>query len=161
MVRFALEISGYRSRRAGDGAGSLPGAGRPPRRGRSRAFSLIEVVASVAIFSIAIVALIEGIAQSTRTQAWVESQARAAMLAQNIMEEIEYAGELTEKMDGGEFEQEDSRYQWVSEILESPYEGLFEVRVTIVWMEGDAQRDFQLVTYMRPRDEYEFAEPLL
>ena len=113
----------------------------------------------MAIFSIAIVALIEGIAQSTRTQAWVEGQARAIMLAQNIMEEIQYVGELMEATDSGTFEDEDNRYQWITEIVESEYEGLYEVRVTIAWTEGDTERDFQLVTYMRPREDYELAGP--
>lgn len=135
--------------------------GRLPARERrvgAGGFSLIEVLAAVAIFSIAIVALIEGLAASTRSQAWVEGQSRAIMLAENIMEEIGYMGGLKEGTDGGAFEEEDRGYQWTSEIVESQFEGLFQVQVTIAWAEGNTQRDYQLVTYMRERYRDEFDE---
>jgi len=122
------------------------------REFRPRAFSLLETLVAVTIFSVAIVAIIEGIAASTRTQAWIESQSRATMLAQNVMEEIEYVGELLVGSDSGQFADEDSRYNWSSEVLESDQEGLYEVHVVVSWTEGEAQRDFQLVTYFRKTD---------
>jgi len=122
----------------------------PPSR--RRAFSLLETLAAVTIFSVAIVAIIEGIAANTRTQAWIEDESRAAMLAQNILEEIDYVGNLRVGSDSGDFQDEDSRYSWSSEILQSDLEGLLEVRVTVSWTEGEAMRDFQLVTYLRSGD---------
>jgi general secretion pathway protein I len=130
------------------------GRDRRDRRGR-RGFSLIETLVAVAIFSIAVVGIIEGLAGSARTQAWIESQSRAVMLAQNIMAETEYVGDLEVGTEGGQFEGEDSRYAWASEILETEFEGLFEVRVTVSWTEGSAARDYQLVTYLRARSKYE------
>jgi type II secretion system protein I len=121
-------------------------------------FSLLETLTAVVIFSVAIVALIEGIAANSRVQAWIESQSRAMMIAQNIMEEIEYVGEMRVGTDGGQFP-DDPRFTWTSEILETDYETLFEVRVTVLWMEGEAQRDYQLLTYMRAREQLdEWAE---
>jgi type II secretion system protein I len=117
-------------------------------------FSLIETLTAVVIFSVAIVALIEGIARNSRVQAWLESQSRAMMIAQNIMEELEYAGQMVVGTDGGQFP-EDPRFTWTSEVLETEYETLFEVRVTVLWMEGEAQRDYQLMTYMRSSGEYD------
>ncbi len=131
-------------------------ARRPwPRSGRSAsadsAFSLLETLVAVAIFSIAVVALIEAIAGNTRNQAWMESQSRGLMLAQNIIEEIEYVGDIRVGSDGGEFP-EDPRFSWSSDIQSTDLDGLFEVRVTVAWTEGQAQRDISFVTYMRPGD---------
>lgn len=130
-------------------------------RTRRRSFSLIETLAAVAIFSVAVVALIEGIAGSSRAQAWIENQSRALMLAQNVMEEVEYVGELKVGVDSGEFDEEDSGFTWTTEIAETEIEGLYEVHVVVAWMEGQAQRDVELVTYMRERvvEEYETVEP--
>ena len=131
---------------------------RNRRRNRGHAFSLLETLVAVTIFGVAIVALIEGIAASSRTQAWIESENRAVMLAQNILEEIEYARDLRVGVESGQFQDLDSRYYWSSEILETDLEELYEVRVTVRWMEGDAERDFQLVTYLREQEEDETAE---
>ncbi|MCX8036845.1 MAG: type II secretion system minor pseudopilin GspI [Candidatus Sumerlaeia bacterium] len=130
-------------------------ARRPRRFSRSApvtsAFSLLETLVAVAIFSIAVVALIEAIAGNTRNQAWMESQSRGLMLAQNIIEEIEYVGDLRVGSDSGEFP-EDPRFSWSSDIQSTDLDGLFEVRVTVSWTEGQAQRDISLTTYMRPGD---------
>ena len=117
-------------------------------QGRAGAFSLLEMLVAVTIFSIAIVAIIEGIATSSRGQIWIEDQSRAVMLAQNIMEEMEYVGEYRLGNDSGQFEGDDSRYSWATEIVDGEEQGLFEVRVAVSWMEGEAQRDFQLITYV-------------
>jgi len=117
-----------------------------------RGFSLLETLVAVAIFSVAIVAIIEGIAANSRAQAWIESESHAAVLAQNVMEEIEYVRDLRVGSDGGDFEGDDSRYSWTSEILDGETAGLYEVRVTVNWSEGEAARDFQLVTYLHKSD---------
>lgn len=120
-------------------------------------FSLLETLVAVTIFSIAIVSIIEGIASSSRRQSWIESENRAAMLAQNVMAELEHIGEYTVGVDGGQFEGQDARFSWMSEVLEAEYEGLYEIHVVISWSDGGAQRDFSLVTYVRERlmDEFE------
>jgi len=112
-------------------------------------FSLIETLVAVSIFAIAIVAVIEGLAASSRAQIWVERENRAVMLAQNILEEIEYAGDLEVGTDQGRFEDEDSDYSWSSEVVETPDEGLYQVTVVVSWNEGEAEREFQLTTYVR------------
>ncbi|KPL08778.1 hypothetical protein AMJ85_07905 [candidate division BRC1 bacterium SM23_51] len=121
-------------------------------------FSLLETLVAVTIFSIAIVALIEGIAASTRAQAWIESENRAIMFAQNILEEIEYVSDLRAATDTGEFPDENGRFSWSSQVLETDLEGLYEVHVVISWMEGQAERAFELVTYLRMREEDETTE---
>jgi len=113
------------------------------------AFSLIETLVAVAIFSIAIVAVIEGMATSSRNQALIENESKALMLAQNIMEEIEYVGDHHVGSDGGEFDGENAGFEWTCETTDTDYPGLFEVRVTVSWKEIETQRDVQLVTYLR------------
>jgi len=106
---------------------------------------------AVSIFSIAIVAIIEGIALSARTQLLIENQSRALMYAQNIMAEIEYVGEARVGSDSGQYTGDDSMYAWATEIIETDLEGLYEVRVMVSWNEGVTERDVQLVTYYRAK----------
>ena len=102
--------------------------------------------------------MIEGIAASTRTQAWIESENRAIMFAQNILEEIEYVSDLRAATDAGEFPDENGRFSWSSQVLETELEGLYEVHIVISWMEGQAERTFELATYLRMREEDETTE---
>jgi general secretion pathway protein I len=120
-----------------------------PRCARAGGFSLLETLVAVTIFAIAIVAIIETIANNSRTQMWVEDESRAAVLAQNIMEEIEYVAEQRVGTDNGQFEGDDSRFAWMTDTLATENPDLFEVHVLISWKEGEAERDYRLVTYMR------------
>ena len=110
---------------------------------------MIETLVAVAIFSIAIVAVIEGMATNSRNQVLIENESKALMLAQNIIEEIEYVGDHRVGTDGGEFDGENSGFEWASETTDTDYPDLFEVRVTVSWKELETQREVQLVTYLR------------
>ena len=123
-----------------------------------RGFSLLETLVAVAIFSIAVVGIIEGIAASSRRQGWIEGESRAGMLAQNIMAELEHIGEYTVGTESGQFDGADALYTWTSEVAETDLEGLYEVRVIVAWGEGGAQRDFQLVTLLREQLYDEFLD---
>jgi len=121
-----------------------------PRSTGAGGFSLLETLVAVTIFAIAIVAIIETIANNTRTQMWIEDESRASMLAQNIMEEIEYVGDQRVGTDNGQFEGDDSRFSWMTDTLATENVDLFEVHVAIAWKEGEAEREYRLVTYLRP-----------
>lgn len=102
------------------------------RRG-VRGFSLIEVLAALTIFSFAIVALIDGLGMSLRHWRLAEEKTKALMLAENVMEEILYSGDLSPGEDEGQYEEPDDNYSWSSTIDETEVQGLYEVRVEVAW----------------------------
>src|SRR5690242_19246788 len=87
------------------------------KRGR-RGFTLVEVLTALVIFSVAIVAFLQGMGDSLSHQNDLMSRERASMLAQNIMEEIQADGDLEENDNEGQFEGVDAGYHWES-VVES------------------------------------------
>lgn len=118
---------------------------RPPRRG---GFSLIEVLTALLIFSIAVVAFVQSMGSSIRIQSTLVSEQRASMLAENILEEIKYTGDLAEDEASGEFEGADLAYRWTTSVRETDIAGLMEVDVVVSWPDGPGQRDYRLSTLM-------------
>ena len=117
-------------------------------RNRRAGFSLIEIMTALAIFSIAAVGIIEGMGVGIRIQGDLVFQQRAAMLAENILEEIKYVGEFEEGTQQGEFEESDAGFAWQTVVSETGIETLVEVTVIISWADGMRSRDFQLATMM-------------
>lgn len=117
-------------------------------RGRASGFSLVEVLAALTIFSIAVIAFLQGMAESVSIQAGLISIQRASMLAENILEEIEYTRTIEAGRQSGEFEGADAAYQWETNITETDIDALMEVVVTIAWNDGRGIRDYRLATLM-------------
>lgn len=118
---------------------------RPSRRG---GFSLIEVLTALIIFSIAVVAFVQSMGSSIRIQSTLVSEQRASMLAENILEEIKYTGDLAEDEARGEFEGADLAYRWTTSVRETDIAGLMQVDVVVSWSDGPGQRDYRLRTLM-------------
>ncbi|MCX7013137.1 MAG: type II secretion system minor pseudopilin GspI [Candidatus Sumerlaeota bacterium] len=115
-------------------------------RKRSRGFSLIEVLAALAIFSMSIVGLIEGLGMAMAQWHSAENKAKALMLAENVMEEINYNSQLTPGQDGAQYDPPDDRFTWASEIEETDTPGLYKITVSITWTAGGQDRDVTLTT---------------
>lgn len=122
------------------------------RARRQRGFSLVEVLTALVIFSVAIVAFIQGMGASTAIQADLIWEQRAAMLAENVMEEIRYTNDLEEGANEGEFEG-DAQYHWASLIEPTDIEGLMSVTVTITWHDGRREANYSLSTLMMAQPE--------
>ena len=118
---------------------------------RRRGFSMLEVLLSLTIFSIAVVGLIEGITLQIRSERGAEEITRAAILAQNVLEEIRQSGEYSDDSQKGRFEDEDAGFEWQYDMTETSVDGLYKVMVRVLWSDGLAQRDYQVETFLSER----------
>src|SRR5688572_4199463 len=90
---------------------------RLPRSTRfTHAFTLVEVIAALMIFGIALVAFMQNIGDSNRLQADLASRQRAQMLAQNLLEELRLGGNYEAGQDNGEYDGENAIYRWSTDI---------------------------------------------
>ena len=103
------------------------------------------------IFGVAVVAFVQSMGDSVSIQTDLLNRARAAALAENILEEIRMSGDLEPNVAEGDFDGTDAAYHWESEISETDRELLRNVRVRISWMDGGAARDYSLTTLMAAR----------
>lgn len=114
---------------------------RRGRRGKA-GFSLLEVLLALAIFTIAIVGIIESVGTQIRAERFAEDHTRAVLLAQNLLEEVRLSGEFEEERRDGQFEDADKAFAWQCEIRESERSGLYNVTATISWTDGRAQKKY-------------------
>lgn len=114
-------------------------------------FSMLEVLLSLTIFSIAVVGIIEGITLQLRSERGAEEITRAAILAQNVLEEIRQSGEYSDDSQKGRFEGEDAGFEWQYDMTETDTNGLYKVSVTVLWSDGMAKRDYAIETFLSER----------
>jgi len=122
-----------------------------PERCHRAGFSLVEMVAAVMIFSFAVLATMEIFTLCLRSAATSANHTRAVFLAQGLMEEALVEGNLIVGEDGGDLEEHLTEGAWIREIMESETEGLYEVYVTVSWLERGQEQTFELTTLAAER----------
>jgi len=121
------------------------------RRGAGRGFSLFEILLALAIFSVAFFAIVEGVTVQIRAEKLAEDHTRAAMLAQNVIEEIRYGGVLEETSESGEFEDENVGFDWSYTLEETELEGLYRLRMGVNWSDGLSRKSYETETMLSER----------
>jgi prepilin-type N-terminal cleavage/methylation domain-containing protein len=114
-----------------------------------RGFSLVEVLAAMTIFSVAIVAVLQGLGNSAAFQSQILFEQKASVLAQNILEEMIYSGNWAEGSMSGDFgagSVEISHFAWTTYVDGTGIDYLWQATVEIVWDDGGIEREFRLVT---------------
>ncbi len=117
----------------------------------SIAFSLIEVLAALLIFSLCIVALIQGVSQTLGSWQLAEEKSKALMLAQNVMEEVLYNGNLKPGEDSSTYDPPDDNYSWSTAIDETEIPNLYNVTVSIAWRSSGHDYDVTLTSLRMQR----------
>jgi type II secretion system protein I len=111
-------------------------------------FTLIETLAALVVFGLALTGLVRAIGETSRIQAGLADQRRAMMLAQNVLEELRYSGQFDIGTQEGDMQGEDARFHWRTDVAENEKTvGLLDVGVTIRWNDGQ-ERDFRLITQL-------------
>jgi general secretion pathway protein I len=117
-----------------------------------RGFTLLEVMVAVAILAMVLVSLLGLKNRSVQDVMVSEHITTATLLAKRKMTETLMPGStvpLVQKEDEGEFPEEEFKgYTWKMTISPSEMEKtLMEVRVAVLWKEGERQEQVELVSY--------------
>jgi general secretion pathway protein I len=134
----------------GEGESPLEGAGVRgiiDRIPHSNGFTLLEVMVAVAILGFVLVSLLGLASRSEQDVMLAERITTASLLAKRKMTET-----LSTKIDlaeeEGAFEEEEFKdYTWKKIISPTPVEKLLEVRIAVLWKEGQRQEMVELVSY--------------
>jgi len=145
-----------------------PGSDRRVERVPSKGLTLLEVLISLVIISTALVGLVGLENQNIRAIDVSRRMTTAAMLARNMMTQIELAG-FTEDLgeEEGDFLEEETDedakvglagFRWKRSIEAARFGGMTyeharKVKVTIIWNEGKRERHLDVVTYLARRGE--------
>ena len=118
------------------------------RNPQSRGFTLLEVMIAVAILSMVLVALIGLKNRSTQDVLLAEHMTTATLLAKKLMTEQLLRPVLLPEEKDGEFEDEAFKdYLWKRIIAATPIPAVMEVRIAVLWKEGDRDEMVELVSY--------------
>lgn len=116
-------------------------------------FTLIEIVVTLAILSLALPTLLRSFTEAAKGQAVAENRTTALYLLKFRLAAIEAEGYPDIGEEEGEFG-EDSRFRWYSEVQEvesEEIEGLRLVTVTVTWQERGKERLISTSTYLADR----------
>jgi len=114
----------------------------------SRGFTLLEVMVAVAILSLVLVSLIGLRNRSSQDVLFAEHMTTATLLAKQKMTEALLMKVFLPEEKEGAFENEASKdYQWKRTIAVTPVPAIMEVRVAVLWKEGERDEMVELVSY--------------
>jgi len=117
----------------------------------SAGFTLLEVMVAVAILAMVLVTLMGVKNRSMEDVMLADHITTATMLAKRKMTEVLLSGQLSQKEDAGEFpEEEFTGYTWKQDIaFIQPIENMqiTEVRVQVLWKQGQRQEMVELLSY--------------
>ena len=119
----------------------------------SHGFTLIEIIAALAILSLALPALLSSFSMAAKGQAVAENQTTALYLLKFRMAEIELSGYPDIGEEEGEFG-DNSRYRWqssVQDVESEELEGLRLVTVTVSWQERGREKSLSMSTQIADR----------
>jgi len=122
---------------------------RSSRRGRRSGFTLLEVIVSLAIMGVGIVAVLEAYGAAMRLSLQDEFLTTATFLASGKMQEVMKEPYITAGTDEGDFGEEFEDFRWTVEIADSDIEGLELVTVTVYW-EAAEREDYLVLTTALP-----------
>lgn len=136
------------------------------KRNTQYGFTLIEIMISVAILSVGLVLILQGLTHSLNILRISQDNLKATLLAENKMAELEIKAREGKEVFledlGEEFEFEDMECEWGIEItpveweieeIPEEYEELNGVEASLSWKEGKRKGRIPLVTYMRSQPE--------
>jgi general secretion pathway protein I len=119
---------------------------------RSKGFSLIEVVAALAIVSIALLGLLRLHLISMSTADKAQAVAQAALVAQERVAEVLCAGYPQVGIKSGVVEADGSEFTWRTEVAEAQCQpvqsGLRKLSVDVAWQKGAGKKHIQMITYV-------------
>ncbi len=121
--------------------------GRAYRGNASAGFTMVEIVVSLAILSVTIIAIFGALRMCSRAAYHARMLTKSVLLAESLMVEKRIsentAYETTEGRDG--------LYRWTVQVAPTPVESLGAVVVRVQWVEQQRPQQYELVSLIQMR----------
>ena len=124
----------------------------PIRYDRHAGFSLIELVASLAIFSIGVLACVELYTAAFRSTSDSLDYTQAVFLAEGLLEETMMDDFLMVSTDSGDFGTSYPRHFWELDVEETNQDGLLKIHLIVTWTARDIEKQYELTTLHADRE---------
>lgn len=118
------------------------------RNPQAKGFTLLEVMVAVSIMAMVLVSLLGLKNRSMQDVLLAERITTATLLAKGLMIETTRVRPTASVEDAGEFPEEQFKdYTWKKMVSPTPYPPIMEVRVAVLWKEGEREEQVELVSY--------------
>lgn len=118
-------------------------------RGARAGFTLVEVLATLALIGIVIPVSMRGVTLAVQAASHAKHQAAAATLAESKLSELVAQGDWSFGAGSGDFGTDWPGYQWACTTANpDPNVNVTEVTVTVTWTERGQQRDVSVATFV-------------
>lgn len=119
------------------------------RKWNNSGFTLLEIIISMGLITIALLAILRLQAQSLNLQSEVQFTTIAHYLAQDRLSRIHSENRLETGTFSGDFGEDYPYFRYREEVEEIPdLENLFKVKVSVFLDEGKAENEFFVTTYL-------------
>jgi len=105
----------------------------PGTAGARRAFTIVELLATLALIGIVLPVLVHGIVLCLEAATHAEQQAEAAALAQTKLAELVATGQWYDAELDGDFGDDWPEYQWTAQVMEWEDARLSQLDVFVTW----------------------------
>lgn len=125
------------------------------RRGRGRAFTIVEILATLTLASIVLPPVTHGVLLCLATAAHARNHAQAASLAQSKMAELVATEQYYDAQMDGDFGEDLPEYTWAAEVNDWEDERLAQLDVAVRWTRRGREHQVVLSTlvYLRQTGE--------
>lgn len=128
-----------------------------------KGFTLVEVMMTVAILAFGIVAVYEALFVSMDTYGYythyLGTQDWIGEKIWEVQSDLINAGVLTEEQTSGQIVRDHKTYEWIMAITTiNERQGLYKVKVTLSWFEGNKKVNTTRATYLLPPQLKEYNE---
>ncbi len=123
------------------------------RDGRRRAFTLVEVLATLALVAIILPVAMKGISLAISTAGLARQRMEAASLAETKLAELLATGAWEDGNPSGDFGSEWPDYSWTAEVREWEGITLQQVDVRVEWTARGKERSITLTTLAYAGDQ--------
>jgi prepilin-type N-terminal cleavage/methylation domain-containing protein len=118
---------------------------------RDKAFSLLELLISIAILSIGITVALQALSFSSRVTGLTLDMVKAVFLAEDKIQELEFyeKQKLTSSL-AAEVNESQDKFAWAYRIWPEPEFSLLRLDFEVVWQRANRNEKIELSTYLKP-----------
>jgi len=118
---------------------------------KTKAFSLVEMLAALSIFGLGVIGTMEVFSTSIRSTSASLGYTNAALLARRVMEETIAEGVLMDWEDSGDFGLEHPNHSWTLTVTETEDLDLYQADVVVTWSDRGTDKEYTLTTLLADR----------